>query len=85
MFDKISVMALEVLKKYHPTPLTTRFIANEIARDKEFTGDVLEFLMKRGLVDKVLKDEHGQLYKRWMYWSLTANSVEGYTKLGAFM
>lgn len=64
-FDRIASDALSTLHVSYPLPLTTRAIAVELARDKEFVKKVLVFLESKKLVVRVAG------YERWVKWKLS--------------
>ncbi len=66
-FRKIAEQALGVLYDAFPKPLSTRAVAEELARDNEFTLKVLEFLEKQKLAGRVARGKTGSLERavRW--------------------
>ena len=64
-FERIASDAVSVLHDAYPVPLTTRAVALELARDKEFVKRVLEFLESKRLVVRV------EGYERWVKWKLS--------------
>ena len=80
-FDKIAENALSVLYDEYPGSVSTRFVAGEVARDKEFIAKVLEFLCKKGFVEKWTKSRSGEQYERWMKWRLTKRAYDKYSEL----
>lgn len=73
-FDKIAESIVQVLYDSYPIALSTSQVAGEIARDNEFTGRVLHFLMEKGLVSKRAKENRFD-------WVLSKNAKEKYDNL----
>ena len=73
-FDRIAESVLQVLYESHPVALSTTRIADQIARDNEFTGKVLHFLLEKGVVVK--KDRENRIN-----WLLAKKAKENYDKL----
>ena len=67
---RIAEMVLGLLLDRYPMPLTTREVADELVRDKEFVKKILEMLRGQGLVRTFAK-KTGASYSRWLKWSLT--------------
>ena len=73
-FERIAENALRVLYDSFPIALSTTQVAQEMARDNEFTGKVLEFLEKKGYVQKRARENR-------VDWLLTKGMKEKYDKL----
>jgi len=67
---------LGVLNERYPEPMTTRQVALELARDKEFVRERLEFLEKHGLVKRIGRPR-GE-YIKWRKWQLTDAARQKY-------
>ena len=80
-FDKVAESVLSVLYDNYPGAVSTRFVAGEVARDKEFVAGVLEFLRNKGFVEKWMKSRAGEQYERWMKWRLTKQAYNKYAEL----
>lgn len=78
--EKISEQILAFLFQNSPKPLFTFNIANEIARDEEFTKKMLLDLRKKGLVLSINKNSAGVSYKRRLRWKLTNEAYNAYKK-----
>lgn len=72
-FHKIAEQVLGVLYDAFPVPLSTRKVAEEIARDNEFTLKVLLFLDQQKLVSKVDQGKLGPL-ERTVRWKISASA-----------
>jgi len=73
--NRLAGEAIAVLKDHHPIPLSTRQIAGELVRDKEFCLKLLLFLRDRGYVKQSQK-KGGADYARWYKWTLSDDSRE---------
>jgi hypothetical protein len=78
--DKISEQILHHLFSLSPQSLFTSEIAQEIARDEEFTKTLLTELKSKGLVAEVAKNPSGEDYLRRRRWRLTTPAFEAYSK-----
>ena len=76
--DKISEQILHYLFVISPQPNFTNKIANEIARDEEFTKSLLQELEKKNLIVKVNKNPTGKDYIRRERWRLSNDAFEAY-------
>lgn len=76
--DKICEQILSYLYSVSPKPIFTSYIAKEIARDEEFTKDLLEELKKKFLVKKVKKNPEGMKYLRRTRWQLSREAYKAY-------
>jgi hypothetical protein len=78
--EKISEQILALLFQNSPKLLFTFHIAKEIARDEEFTKELLLDLRNKGLVMEVKKNPEGVSYKKRARWKLSDNAYEIYKK-----
>jgi len=78
--DKISEQILHYLFTISPESTFTNKIAQETARDEEFTKFLLQELEKKKLVIKVTKNPSGTDYKRRERWRLSNSTFEIYKK-----
>ena len=69
--EKISEHILSILLDNFPKPMFTSYIAREIARDEEFTKDLLQILHKKELVVPITKNPTGLDYLRRTRWRLS--------------
>ncbi len=67
---RIAEQVLGLLLDKYPIPLTTREVADELVRDKEFVKKILEMLRSQGFVRTFAK-KTGATYSRWLKWQLT--------------
>ncbi|MCK5044066.1 hypothetical protein KAR52_03635 [Candidatus Pacearchaeota archaeon] len=70
--EKISEQILATLYFISPKSLFTSYIAKEIARDEEFTKNILLRLKDKKLVIEIKKNPQGVPYIRRSRWSLTS-------------
>lgn len=63
-----------------PKPVFTSYIAKEVARDEEFTKELLKELMKKGLVVEIKKNKEGIAYLKRSRWKLSPLAYEAYSK-----
>lgn len=77
---KISEQILHYLFTISPQSAFTNAIANEIARDEEFTKFLLSELKSKGLVAEVNKNKNGKLLVRRQRWTLSDAAYKAYTK-----
>ncbi len=82
--QKISEQILHYLFSTSPSAQFTNKIAQEIARDEEFTKSILSDLKKKNLVSEINKNSLGLDYKRRQRWTLTKEAYEIYSKLNKF-
>lgn len=75
---KISEQILAILYSISPRSLFTSYVAQEIARDEEFTKKILLMLKKKDLVIEIKKNSKGIQYLRRSRWSLTNAAYNGY-------
>ena len=78
--EKISEQILAYLYSKFPQQLFTSEIAQEIARDEEFTKALLHELEKRELVICIKKNPEGIEYSRRQRWRLSSKAQEAYSK-----
>ena len=78
--DKISEHILSVLFDNFPKPLFTTQIAQEIARDEEFTKDLLIDLDQQRLRVPITKNPKGIEYVKRIRWRISNKAHEAYTK-----
>ena len=78
--DKISEHILSTLFTNYPRPLFTSNIAEEIARDEEFTKKLLHELKNKDLVVAISKNSKGINYLRRIRWRLSNKAHEAYSK-----
>ena len=76
--EKISEQILAFLYSISPQSAFTFHIAKEIARDEEFTKDILTTLKKKGLVLEIKKNPDGETYLRRMRWRLSDRAYRAY-------
>ncbi len=69
----ISTLLLNPLK-----PLFTAHIAREIARDEEFTKDLLIDLKNKKVLVKINKNPQGEVYSRRIRWKLSREAHKHY-------
>jgi len=78
--DKISEQILHHLFLVSPQSLFTSQISEEVARDEEFTKNLLIELKSKGLVAEVTKSPEGSEYIRRRRWRLSSIAFEAYSK-----
>lgn len=78
--DKISEQILHYLFNISPEPQFTSKIAQEVARDEEFTKSLLLELEKNKLIVKVDKNQQGIKYSRRQRWRLASSTYEVFKK-----
>ena len=78
--DKISEQILHYLFTSSPQAQFTNKIAQEIARDEEFTKSLLLELEKNKLIVKIIKSPEGFEYIRRERWSLSQSAFNIYKK-----
>ena len=79
--NKIKENILALLYENSPKALYTASIAQELARDEEFTKKLLQEMLKQGLVSCVKKSPKGVFYKRRQRWKLSKKAYEAYSNL----
>ena len=78
--DKIQEQILHHLFTISPNSSFTAKIANEIARDEEFTKSLLLDLKAKSLITEINKNPKGKTYKQRQKWRLTNQAFEAYSK-----
>jgi len=78
--EKISEQILALLYSLNPQSIFTSYIAKEIARDEEFTKNLLLELRNKKLVIEIKMNPKGVIYKRRSRWKLTNLSYQTYKK-----
>lgn len=78
--DKIQEQILLHLFDKSPQPLFTSQIAQEIARDEEFTKNLLQNLKEKFLVTEVNKNPKGKQYVKRQRWRLSNQTFNIYSK-----
>lgn len=78
--QKISEQILAFLYSNNPKSFFTSHIAQEIARDEEFTKSLLIDLRKKKLVIEIKKNSKGIDYVRRLRWKLSEHSYSIYKK-----
>jgi DNA-binding IscR family transcriptional regulator len=78
--EKISEQILHHLFSISPEAHFTNKIAQEIARDEEFTKTLLQDLKKKNLVNEVNKSPKGGNYIRRQRWRISPSAFEAYSK-----
>ncbi|MAE49338.1 hypothetical protein CMI48_00770 [Candidatus Pacearchaeota archaeon] len=78
--DKIAEHILHHLYSIAPQASFTSHIANEIARDEEFTKKILQGLEKKSLVICIKKNPSGLLLKKRQRWRLSDKAYKAYSK-----
>lgn len=76
--EKISEQILAFLYSVSPQSIFTFYIAKELARDEEFTKNLLLGLKKKGLVIEVKKSSTGNTYLRRSRWRLSDKAYGAY-------
>ena len=76
--EKISEQILAVLYSASPKLLFTSYIAEEIARDKEFTKKLLQELKGKGLVTVVKLNPKGIPYTKRLRWKMSDRAYQVY-------
>tara|TARA_Y100000310_G_scaffold290063_1_gene316945 strand:- start:219 stop:488 length:270 start_codon:yes stop_codon:yes gene_type:complete len=78
--EKIKEQILAHLFEQSPNAIFTNKIAQELARDEEFTKSLLEDLEKNKLIVKITKNPNGSNYLRRQRWRLSSNTFNIYKK-----
>ena len=76
--EKISEQILLTLYSISPKPLFTSNIAQEIARDEEFTKKLLSELSKKNLVIEIKKNPKGIPYLKRSRWKISDAAYQAY-------
>ena len=74
--DKISEQILSILYDNFPRPIFTSQIAEEVARDEEFTKNLLTELNSKELVTQIQKNPQGVDYTKRMRWKLSSKTYD---------
>lgn len=78
--DKISEQILHFLFSTSPAASYTASIAQEIARDEEFTKVLLQELVSKSLIKEISKNPSGLSYTKRRRWALSSQAYEAYKK-----
>lgn len=78
--EKIKEQILHYLFSISPSSIFTNQIANEIARDEEFTLSLLQELEKNKIVTKITKNPQGIKYQKRQRWRLSSEAFNVYKK-----
>jgi hypothetical protein len=78
--NKIIEQILYYLFSISPNAVFTNVIANEIARDEEFTKSLLVELASKDLVLEVNKNPDGKKYQKRQRWRLSDRAYSAYAK-----
>lgn len=78
--EKIQEQILFYLYSIFPKQIFTADIAQELARDEEFTKILLLELEKKQLVIKINKNPKGIIYSRRLRWRISNKAHEVYSK-----
>ena len=76
--EKISEQILALLYSKSPQSLFTSQIAQELARDEEFTKKLLLSLKNKKLIDEIKKNPKGKNYIRRSRWKLSDSTYLAY-------
>ena len=79
--EKISEQILALLYFQNPKSLFTSNIAQEIARDEEFTKKLLVDLKSKKLIVEIKRNPKGIIYSRRSRWNLSDKTYMVYKKL----
>ena len=79
--EKISEQILALLYSQNPKALFTSNIAQEIARDEEFTKKLLVDLKSKKLIVEIKRNPKGIIYSRRSRWNLSDKTYMVYKKL----
>jgi Trk K+ transport system NAD-binding subunit len=78
--EKISEQILHHLFTISPESAFTNKIAQELARDEEFTKSLLQDLKAKSLVIEINKNSRGTEYSRRQRWRLSQQAFDIYKK-----
>ncbi len=78
--DKIAEQILHYLFSVAPEMKFTSEVAEEIARDEEFTKKVLTTLKEKGLTIAITKNKKGVVYLQRQRWRLSNEAFQAYSK-----
>ncbi len=76
--DKIAEQILHYLFSISPSSSFTSSIANEIARDEEFTKSILQELKNKNLIIEINKNPEGIQYRKRQRWRLSNQAFDAY-------
>ena len=76
--DRISEQILAVLFNSSPNSIFTSKIAESIARDEEFTKQLLKELWQKNLVVPIKKNSKGIAFSRRIKWRLSNQAYSAY-------
>ena len=76
--EKISEQILAFLYSVSPRAVFTFNIAKEVARDEEFTKEILFNLKKKNLVVEIKKSPKGEVYLKRSRWNLSDTAYTVY-------
>lgn len=76
--DKIKEQILSFLLHIYPNSKFTAEISREIARDEEFTKELLKELKNKNLVVDIKKNPEGIIYSRRRRWRLSKKVYNTY-------
>jgi len=76
--DRISEQILAVLFNSSPNSVFTSKIAESIARDEEFTKQLLKELWQKNLVVPIKKNSKGIAFSRRIKWRLSSQAYSAY-------
>lgn len=76
--EKISEQILAFLYSINPRQIFTAHIAKEIARDEEFTKQLLQELQKKNLIVRINKNPKGKIYLKRARWRLSDKAYNSY-------
>ena len=79
--EKISEQILALLYSHNPKSFFTSNIAEEIARDEEFTKKLLIDLESKKLIVEIKKNPKGHIYLRRSRWKLSDTAYLAYKKI----
>jgi len=78
--EKIQEQILHHLFSISPESRFTNKIAEEIARDEEFTKFLLEDLKSKSLITEINKNSSGKEYTKRQRWTLSSKAFDVYSK-----
>jgi len=76
--QKISEQILSILFENFPKSMFTSNIAKELARDEQFTKNLLHILKEKQLITQITKNPQGIDYSKRMRWRLSNKAHEAY-------
>lgn len=79
--EKIKEAILNILFSESPNPLFTYYIAQELARDEEYTKKILESMESKKLITGIRKNPKGNEYSRRIRWQIHPETYDTYRKL----